>query len=232
MWKDTDITQGKRVFVKDMGKCLMPLHGEGPYVVPSLCTRKTAANGANEIRPKDPAPRDGPTVPASPRGPMEPAPQEATTIPNPTVIPPELLSGFHFTFLIRHPRHSIPSLYECSTPPKSFMTGWHGFKAEDAGYKEMRRLFDYLTRIGQIGSNSNNEICIVDAEDLLAHPEEIVEKFCVSVGIHFDRDMLRWDTEKDQQRAQDAFKNWAPFHDAVLKSTSLKAQPPVSPRAL
>jgi Sulfotransferase domain len=200
-------------FSKDMGKCLMPLHGEVPYIVPSLRPQITASNRANRIRPMDPAHRDGPTGSAS---------REEPRIPNPTVIPPELLSGFHFTFLIRHPRRSIPSLYEFPTPPKCFMTGWHGFKAEDAGYREMRRLFDYLTRIGQIGSNSNNEICIVDAEDLLAYPEEIVEKFCASVGIPFDRGMLRWDTEKDQQRAQDALNNWAPFHDAVLKSTSLK----------
>ncbi|KAL9125604.1 MAG: hypothetical protein Q9217_005215 [Psora testacea] len=113
------------------------------------------------------------------------------------------------------------------------MTGWHGFKAEDAGYKKLRRLFDYLTSIGHIGSNSNSEICIVDAEDLLAYPEEIAEKFCASVDIPYDHGMLRWDTEEDQQRAQDAFKNWAPFHDAVLKSTSLKVQPPkvTSPEA-
>ncbi|KAI8626835.1 hypothetical protein F5Y19DRAFT_191100 [Xylariaceae sp. FL1651] len=186
--------QGKRVFVKDMGKCLLPLQGEEPWIVPSL-----------RLKGGDLA---------------------ICGVPNPTVIPLQHLTRFHYTFLIRNPRSSIPSLYECSTPPKSFVTGWHGFKAEDAGYKDLRRLFDYLVRARLIGPNTSNEICIVDADDLLAHPEDIVSQYCASVDVPFDRSMLRWGTESEQQRAKDAFKNWAPFHDAVLKSTSLKARPP------
>ncbi len=207
--RNSNVSQGKRVFIKDMGKCLMELDRVEPWIVPSLRPWKTLSNATRGVLQIERPPRDE----------IQPT--------NPTVIPSELLSGFHYTFLIRNPTRSIPSLYECSTPPKSSTTGWHGFKASDAGYKEMRRLFDYLRRIGQIGPNSGNEICIVDAEDLLAYPEEIVKKFCASIGLPFDREMLRWDTEEDQQRAQDAFKNWAPFHDAVLKSTSLKAEPPV-----
>ncbi len=182
----------------------MPLHGETPYLAPSLSSRENEAwNGDVVLR-------------------------DQRKDRNPTVIPHELLSELHFTFLIRNPRQSIASLYKCSIPPKSFTTGWHGFKSSDAGYKELRRLFDYLVCIRQIGPSSGNEICIIDAEDLLAHPEETVERFCSSVGLTFDCGSLQWGTEKDQQRAKDVFKNWAPFHDDVLQSTSLKAQPPVS----
>lgn len=204
------MSQNKRVFIKDMAKCLMELDRVEPWIVPSLRHPGTLANPAKGVLPIERLSRDG----------IQPN--------NPTVIPLEFLSGFHYTFLIRNPTRSIPSLYECSTPPKSSTTGWHGFKASDAGYKEMRRLFDYLRRIEQIGPNTGNEICVIDAEDLLAYPEEIVKRFCASIGLPFDREMLRWDTEKDQQRAQDAFKNWAPFHEAVLKSTSLVAEAPAS----
>lgn len=186
-----------------MAKCLFPLHGETPYLAPSLSSQENwVRNGTAANR-------------------------EQCNLRNPSVIPRELLSEFHFTFLIRNPRQSIPSLYECSIPPKSFATGWHGFKSSDAGYKELRRLFDYLLCTRQIGPSSGNEICVVDAEDLLAHPEETIERFCSSVGITFDRGSLQWGTEKDQQRARDLFKNWAPFHDVALQSTSLKAQPSV-----
>lgn len=195
--------KGKRVFVKDMGKCLMPTNGKDAFIVPSLRQLEIPANGAHEVL----------------RNELE--------VPSVTVLPPFILAGFHFVFLIRNPRHSIPSLYECSRPPKSSLTGWHGFKAEDIGYKELRRLFDYLTRTGQIRSNSRDGFCVVDAEDLLAYPENIVERFCASISLPFDRAMLRWETEEDQIRAANAFKNWAPFHDAVLKSTSLKARPKV-----
>ncbi|KAI7978659.1 hypothetical protein EIK77_001984 [Talaromyces pinophilus] len=109
----------------------------------------------------------------------------------------------------------------------SLTTGWHGFKSSDAGYKELRRLFDYLKSIKQIGSDSSNEICIVDADDLLEYPQKTIESFCSSVGIPFDADSLVWDTENDHKRAQDLFRNWAPFHDTALKSTSIMTQPPV-----
>ncbi|PCG88438.1 Hypothetical protein PENO1_110230 [Penicillium occitanis (nom. inval.)] len=194
-------THGKRVFIKDMAKCLMPLHGQTPRIAPSLRSQNITRHGTKVS-------------------------WEELDIPNPTVIPPEVLSTFHFAFLIRNPRRSIPSLYRCSIPPMSLTTGWHGFKSSDAGYKELRRLFDYLKSIKQIGSDSSNEICIVDADDLLEYPQKTIESFCSSVGIPFDADSLVWDTENDHKRAQDLFRNWAPFHDTALKSTSIMTQPP------
>jgi hypothetical protein len=180
----------------------MPLDGRSPRIASSLQSQNTARNGSQRS-------------------------WEESNIPNPTVIPPEILSTFHFAFLIRNPRRSIPSLYRCSVPPISLTTGWHGFKASDAGYRELRRLFDYLKSIKQIGPDSCNEICIVDADDLLEYPEETIESFCSSVKILFDSNSLCWDTEKDHKRAQDLFRNWAPFHDTALKSSSLMTQPPV-----
>jgi hypothetical protein len=185
-----------------MAKCLLPLEGQIPYIVPSLRSLNTPRNGTERS-------------------------WEESNIPNPTVIPPEVLSTFHFAFLIRNPRRSIPSLYRCSIPPTSLTTGWHGFKASDAGYRELRKLFNYLRNIKQIGPGSYNEICVVDADDLLGYPEETIESFCTSVGISFDSKSLCWDTEKDYKRAQDLFRNWAPFHDIALKSSSIMIQPPV-----
>jgi hypothetical protein len=193
-----------------MGKCLLPLKGETPWIVPSL-RPWVGDSGDMALQSNITASDDGG--------------EDGCIVPNPTVVPLELLSGFHFTFLIRNPRSSIPSLWQCSTPPKSLLTGWHGFKAEDAGYKDMRRLFDYLVRVGLIGPGTGNEICVVDTDDLLTHPEDVVSQFCASIGVSFDPGMLRWDSDSDQKRAQEAFKNWAPFHDAVLKSTSLTARP-------
>lgn len=182
----------------------MPLHGGTGCIAPSLNSHYSESrNGTVAIRNR-------------------------SKFRNPTVLPREILSNFQFTFLIRSPRQSIPSLYECCIPPKSFVTEFHGFLAADAGYEELRRLFDYLVTIKQIGPNTENEICIVDAEDLLEFPKEIMERFCHSVEIPFDFKSLEWGTEKDQKRAEDVFKNWAPFYDAVLKSTSLKSQRPVS----
>lgn len=79
-----------------------------------------------------------------------PYPQE-TEIKNPTVLPEGILKGFHFAFLIRHPRSSIPSYYRCTTAPLTKKTGWDCFMPSEAGYKELRRLFDYLRSTGQVG---------------------------------------------------------------------------------
>ncbi|KAL8852564.1 MAG: hypothetical protein Q9221_002560 [Calogaya cf. arnoldii] len=71
---------------------------------------------------------------------------------NPTVIPRDTLGNFHFTFLIRHPRSSIPSYYRCCVPPLDKVTGFYDFMPSEAGYEELRRLFDYLRSVGQVGT--------------------------------------------------------------------------------
>ena len=165
-------------------------------------------------------------------------------IPNPTVIPRDILGQFHFTFLIRNPRHSIPSYYRCTVPPLDEVTGFYNFMPSEAGYDELRRVFDYLRSIGQVGpkiasqnihtddgtkSSANEiEICVVDADDLLDDPASIIAAYCGSVGIEYDEQMLSWNSEDDQKYAKDAFKKWAGFHEDALHSTDLKPRKHVS----
>jgi hypothetical protein len=166
------------------------------------------------------------------------------------VLPQHILHGFHFTFLIRHPSLSIPSLYKISTPPGSEITGWYGFHTDDTGYVELRKLFDYLKAAKQVGpsiatldssdpklENGNSsdhrhnpvEICLIDAEDLLREPEKVCRAYCKSVGLSFDPSMLSWHTEVDQKRAEEAFqKSWA-IHVDALNSDSLKTPKDVRP---
>jgi hypothetical protein len=157
---------------------------------------------------------------------------------NPTVIPSQILRKFHFAFLIRSPRLSIPSLYKCSVPPKSALTGWHGFRSKDIGYRELRILFDYLKSTGHIGRSTAgaketftpepDDICVVDADDLLEDLERVIKAFCTSVGIPFEPSMLYWDNAEDRQRAEALFEEWAPFHDVAIQSTSIMSRPSVS----
>jgi hypothetical protein len=151
---------------------------------------------------------------------------------NPTVVPTEILKQFHFTFLIRHPRHSIPSYYRCTVPPLDKVTGFYDFMQSEAGFDELRRVFDFLvenkqvgpTRAGQHGELKDGEVSItvIEADDLLDDPEGIVSAYCKEVGIKYDPQMLNWDTEEDHQRAKDAFEKWNGFHNDAINSTSLK----------
>lgn len=61
------------------------------------------------------------------------------------------MKKLHFTFLIRHPRSSIPSYYRCTIPPLNKLTGFDEFYPSEAGYDELRRIFDYFRNVGQIG---------------------------------------------------------------------------------
>lgn len=163
---------------------------------------------------------------------------------NPTVVPEALLRQFHFTFLIRHPRNSIPSYYRCTVPPLDEVTGFYKFKPNEAGYVELRALFDYLRRTGQVGPHiagqkggsdgvSNEgidkvDITLVDADDLLDAPYAMIEQYCNSIGLPFSPGMLKWDNEEDQKNAKAAFEKWPGFHDDAIDSTELRPRKVVS----
>lgn len=164
---------------------------------------------------------------------------------NPTVVPTELLRKFHFTFLIRHPRRSIPSFFRCTVPPLVEVTKFWKFMPSEAGYDELRRLFDYLKDEGIIGTEKSDgpdghhvPITVIDADDLLDKPAEVIEAYCKRVGIEYTPDMLRWEDEENQEYALEAFEKWTGWHDDVLGSTYLKPRShkvvrhPATPTAL
>lgn len=160
---------------------------------------------------------------------------------NPTVLPKDLLATYHFIFLIRHPKYSIPSYYRCTQPPLSEMTGWDYLRKDEAGYSELRELFDYLRKEGIVGpksaggqsgetngTNGTNdtaqgvEICVVDADDLLDNPSGMIEAVCKTTGIDYKPEMLFWDTPEDQALAKAQFEKWKGFHEDAIDSTNLR----------
>ncbi|KAL2022564.1 hypothetical protein VTK56DRAFT_5171 [Thermocarpiscus australiensis] len=218
---DPVASEGKRVFIKDIAHYLFPPDNKPASIAPSL-------RGVNGTDSDDSA-------------------RNVSSNPNPTVIPIPLLRKFHFTFLIRHPRRAIPSYYRCTVPPLSSKTGFHSFMPSEAGYHELRRLFDLLLREGIIGpaartagEESQQEqkqvagpgdvdgdsggvsITVVDADDLLDKPAEVIKAYCEAVGIDYDPGMLRWEDDESQQRAVEAFRKWDGFHDDAIGSTELR----------
>lgn len=181
---------------------------------------------------------------------------------NPTVIPGEMLKSFAFTFLIRDPHYSIPSYYRCTIPPLDEVTGFYQFYPSEAGYDEVRRVFDYLVATGTVGPSfagaaQNGEakatngvngaahdsngtvngangvangtpakpnICVIDADDLLDNPAEIIEAYCQTVGLDYSPEMLHWEDDENQQRAKEAFEKWNGFHNDAMDSTELRAR--------
>ena len=233
------IIQGKRLFIKDITHYLVPPDRKPASIAPSLSGLMHGA-GSGELIANGLS--DGSTT--------APYPYHTVAEPgNPTVVPHAILKKFHFTFLIRHPRLSIPSYYRCTVPPLDKMTGFYDFMPSEAGYGELRRVFDYLhsnnligpkiAGLGAVGTeNKSNsitnsdsghvEICVIDADDLLDNPSGIIEAYCKSVAIDYDPEMLRWDTPEDHQQALDTFEKWKGFHEDAINSTQLRARLHVS----
>ncbi|KAM0284385.1 hypothetical protein ACHAQH_001961 [Verticillium albo-atrum] len=147
---------------------------------------------------------------------------------NPTVMPVDILRKFQFTFLIRHPRRSIPSYFRCTVPPLDEVTGFYNFDPAEAGYDELRRFFDFLLKEGLI---DRSNLTVIDADDLLDDPEGILRAYCDRVGLDFNDGMLNWSKE-DTAFAQDKFAKWVGFHDDALSSCNLRARDPKHKKVL
>lgn len=139
---------------------------------------------------------------------------------NPTVLPLSVLKQFTFTFLIRHPRRSVPSYWRCCVPPQNEITGFTHFMPNEAGYLELRRLFDYLLEQGII---DRNQVVVVDADDMLDNPEPTIKDYCQRTGIDFTPEMLIWNDE-DKEHCVERFEKWAGWHDDAIESDKLRAR--------
>jgi len=247
---DREGEDGKRLFIKDITYYLVPPEGIPPQIAPSVAFKRRGIgtsrpatpkeNGTNGVNETNGTNGTNSHVNGSPpRSP--PFPYYHLEPDNPTVVPLGLLEQFQWAFLIRDPHSSIPSYYRCTIPPLDQMTGFHEFYPNEAGYVELRRMFDFLRATGQVGpklagqdkdvngiggavkSKPNNiDICLVDADDLLDNPEGIVKGFCEAVGLDYSPRMLNWDNEEDQRRAEEAFEKWKGFHEDALDSKDLK----------
>ncbi|MCJ1309327.1 hypothetical protein MMC25_002986 [Agyrium rufum] len=228
-----------------MALYLVPPNSQPASIAPSL-TR--IERGVGTLTNKNSTQTNGDTNSKIPNG-ISKSSSEAR-VKNPTVVPLEMLQKFQFTFLIRHPRSSIPSYYRCCIPPLNGKTGFTHFMPSEAGYDEMRKMFDYLRAVGEIGpvvagqngkevngssqapttsghtgnesSSKNVDICVVDADDLLDNPAGIIEAYCQAIGYEYDPAMLNWDSKKDHGQAEEAFAKWNGFHEDAIHSSELK----------
>jgi len=239
--------QGKRLLIKDMAQYFVPPNNGPVSIAPSLIAPRRGvgteshASGSHlevqsEVRTGD---MGNQAVAKSTAGLPYPTEPERH---NPTVVPTALLGQFHFAFLIRHPRKSIPSYYRCTIPPLDKVTGFYYFRPDEAGYDELRRTFDYLRSVEIVGpavagqadgsdgtqKPKRADICVIDADDLLDKPNEIIEAFCKSVGIDYSPDMLNWDRPEQKEYATEVFKKWNGFHEDAIHSTDLKPRKHVS----
>lgn len=115
------------------------------------------------------------------------------------------------TFLVRDPEKSIPSLYLASKNPN--IAGWDYFDPEEAGFRQMYELYQF------IAENVHPNPVVIDADDLLDHPDETMKKYCDAVSIPYQSHMTSWKPGPVPELASSSI-----WHQNVLKSSGFSAK--------
>ena len=122
------------------------------------------------------------------------------------VLSDEFLGNFRHSFLIRDPLKTLSSMYE----------KWPDFHEKEIGFIEQRQLFDHLCEL------DGNPPPVIDSDDLLENPFEMVKLWCEAVDISFIPKALSW---TPGPRDEVSWWDGGSFHENLRKSDGLKKQP-------
>ena len=118
----------------------------------------------------------------------------------------EFLAHFNHSFLIRDPAKVATSMFK----------HWPDFVLKEIGFVEQRQLFDRLC--DQTGKTPP----VIDSDDLLENPYEVVESYCRAVGIPFIAEALTW---KPGARNEVSWYDGGSWHENLRSSSGLAPQP-------
>ena len=90
------------------------------------------------------------------------------------------LSTYTHTFLIRRPDKAIHSWYNCTRN----ISNWT-FSPVEAGFQSLYKLYRYV--------HQTKPVVVVDADDLLSAPDQMMEAYCNAVGIRYNPSMTSWE---------------------------------------
>ena len=124
-------------------------------------------------------------------------------------------ANFKHTFLIRHPRKMTISQY------KVCQEGGFLFS-----YPGVRQLYELYRVVQQIDPNP----LVLDADDLLENPKEIMQLYCSSTGLPFTEDMLTW--EPGEIEEWNHGRKYDVWHRAAMYSSGFIKPKPSAPESL
>lgn len=115
----------------------------------------------------------------------------------------EFLADFTHTFLIRHPRKTLPAIFH----------HWSDFTLEETGYKDLWDLFQ------KVKAQSIKPPVVIDSDDLLQSPPEVVKAYCDAVDIPFVSQALNW---QPGDREEVSWFDEGSWHEYLKTSQELK----------
>ena len=98
--------------------------------------------------------------------------------------------------------------------------GWTTFDAREVGYKELARSLQLVQQQQEAVGSRRSGSCrclVVDSDDLLAAPEQMLTAICSQVSVPFEYRMVAWETPPEV--AAERFKLWGPWHESAIHST-------------
>ncbi|XP_077869271.1 uncharacterized protein LOC144360347 [Saccoglossus kowalevskii] len=100
-----------------------------------------------------------------------------------------LPNTYKHSFLIRQPAKALRSQFIATTTcAQESLNEWSQFRPEESGFRELWQLYNYVKDI--LGQDP----VVVDADDLLNNPKEIMNEYCNKVGLEYKETMVHWDT--------------------------------------
>ncbi|XP_033117048.1 uncharacterized protein LOC117116988 [Anneissia japonica] len=101
----------------------------------------------------------------------------------------KIAKGFKHTFLIRHPAKSFSSYIKLmeSTGTDDVDSCFTSWLPEGLAYKELSDLYDHIEKI------EGQKPIVVNADDLVENPKEVLMKYCEAVGLPYSDKLLSWD---------------------------------------
>ena len=124
-------------------------------------------------------------------------------------------ANFKHTFLIRHPKKTIISQYRADKESEFPFT-----------YPGIRQLYELYRVVQQIDPTP----LVLDADDLLENPKEMMKLYCFSTGLPFTEDMLTWEPGEIDEWKQ--FPQYLAWHRTAMYSSGFIKPKPSAPESL
>ncbi|XP_071953470.1 uncharacterized protein [Antedon mediterranea] len=103
----------------------------------------------------------------------------------------KIAKGYKHSFLIRHPIKSFLSYYNMmvSTGADDVDGNFISWLPEGLGYQELWELYCYIE------NENGKKPFVVNSEDLLNDPQQVLKQYCEAVGFEYNDGLLNWDSK-------------------------------------
>lgn len=149
---------------------------------------------------------------------------------------PFIPTGYKHTFIIRHPLRSFYSQRKMMFEHFSKLGLLSGEAADEATY-DVERHNHYMTPglfikdvydlWKYIRENVDSDPIVMDGDDLLANPSEMLPKYCRAVGLPYEESRLKWDASLKVVKnwklpADDLVENIVAWYGTATRSSEFK----------